>query len=147
MILVISLAIAAMFAAGAYLMLKRDLIRLIAGMILIGNAANLFIMASGLRRGAAPILPLEEPAADPLVQAMVLTAIVISFATAALALALVYRVYISHYSVDLSRLSAAEEQQAERDEPIAEDLSEGVRDDTDGDAAPDGWHKREAALR
>lgn len=132
MILLISLGIAMTFATGAYLMLKRDLIRLIAGMILIGNAANLFIMASGLRRGAAPILPADEPVADPLVQAMVLTAIVISFATAALALALVYRVYTSHYSVDLFRLSAAEEQQAERDEPVTEDLRNDIRDDTDG---------------
>ena len=147
MILITSLTIAAMFASGAYLMLKRDLIRLIAGMILIGNAANLFIMASGLRRGAAPILPTDEPMADPLVQAMVLTAIVISFATAALALALVYRVYISHYSVDLSRLSTAEEQQAERDEPVTEDLRENVRDDTDGAESPDGRHTREEAIR
>lgn len=147
MILVISLAIAAMFGAGAYLMLKRDLIRLIAGMVLIGNAANLFIMASGLRRGVAPILPIEGAAADPLVQAMVLTAIVISFATAALALALVYRVYVSHYSVDLSRLSAAEEQQAERDEPMTEDLRESIRDDTDGAGLPDAPRPREEAVR
>lgn len=147
MILVISLAIATMFGAGAYLMLKRDLIRLIAGMVLIGNAANLFIMASGLRRGVAPILPIEEAASDPLVQAMVLTAIVISFATAALALALVYRVYISHYSVDLSRLSAAEEQQAERDEPRTENLRENIRDDTDGEGSPDAQRRREEAIR
>ena len=132
MILLFSLAIAAMFATGSYLMLKRDLIRLIAGMILIGNAANLFIMASALRRGNAPILPLENDGADPLVQAMVLTAIVISFAVAALALALVYRVYTSHYSVDLLRLSIAEEQQAERDEPVTEDLRDDILDDTDG---------------
>lgn len=140
MTLLISLGISIMFGAGAYLMLKRDLIRLIAGMILIGNAANLFIMASGLRRGGAPILPGEsgEEFADPLVQAMVLTAIVISFAVAALALALVYRVYISHYSVDLSRISAAEEQQAERDEPTTGDLRNEVRDDTDGDGTADG---------
>ena len=136
MILLSSLAIAAMFGTGAYLMLKRDLIRLIAGMILIGNAANLFIMASGLRRGVAPILPIEGTSADPLVQAMVLTAIVISFAVAALALALVYRVYTSHYSVDLSRLSAAEEQQAERDEPVTDDLRDDILDDTDG--SPNG---------
>jgi multicomponent Na+:H+ antiporter subunit C len=141
MILLSSLAIAAMFGTGAYLMLKRDLIRLIAGMILIGNAANLFIMASGLRRGVAPILPFEGTSADPLVQAMVLTAIVISFAVAALALALVYRVYTSHYSVDLSRLSAAEEQQAERDEPVTEDLRDTIRDDTDG--SPDGYDSSE----
>lgn len=132
MILFFSITIAAMFGAGAYLMLKRDLIRLIAGMILIGNAANLFIMASGLRRGSAAILPNEETMADPLVQAMVLTAIVISFAVAALALVLVYRVYTSHYSVDIQRLSAAEEQQAEREEPASEDLREDIEDDADG---------------
>lgn len=137
MILLFSLVISAMFAAGSYLMLKRDLIRLIAGMILIGNAANLFIMASGLRRGDAPILPIDGEGADPLVQAMVLTAIVISFAVAALALALVYRVYTSHYSVDLSRLAAAEEQQSERDEPETGDLRDDIYDDTDGSPDPD----------
>lgn len=138
MTLFFSLAIAGLFATGAYLMLKRDLIRLIAGMILIGNAANVFILASALRRGEAPILPLDGPGADPLVQAMVLTAIVISFAVAALALALVYRVYTSHYSVDISRLSAAEEQQAEREEPDTENLREDIRDDTDAEGSPNG---------
>jgi multicomponent Na+:H+ antiporter subunit C len=90
MTILVSLAIAFLFATGAYLMLKRDLIRLIAGMMLIGNAANLFIMASGLRRGVTPILPLDERASDPLVQAMVLTAIVISFAVGALALLILW---------------------------------------------------------
>lgn len=123
MILVFSLAIAAIFAVGAFLMLRRDLIRLIAGMIMIGNAANLFIMASALRRGSAAILPGSGgEMADPLVQALVLTAIVISFATAALALVIVYRVYTSHYSMDLTDLSAAEEEQSERDEPQSADL-------------------------
>lgn len=133
MILFLSIAIAGLFGTGAYLMLKRDLIRLIAGMILIGNAANLFIMSSALRRGEAAILPTNETIGDPLVQALVLTAIVISFATAALAMVLVYRVYTSHYSVDIQRLSLAEEEQAEREEPSSEDLQENVEDDTDGD--------------
>ncbi|MCA9834878.1 MAG: NADH-quinone oxidoreductase subunit K [Thermomicrobiales bacterium] len=125
MTLVFSLAIASLFAAGAYLMLKRDLIRLIAGMIMIGNAANLFIMASALRRGTAAILPHDgDDMADPLTQAMVLTAIVISFATAALALVVVYRVYTSHLSVDLGELSLAEEEQSELDEPRSEDIVE-----------------------
>lgn len=133
MTLMFSVIIAGLFGAGAYLMLKRDLIRLIAGMILIGNAANLFIMASALRRGEAAILPADGTVADPLVQALVLTAIVISFATAALAMVLVYRVYTSHYSVDIQRLSAAEEEQAEREEPSSEDLREDVEDDIEGD--------------
>lgn len=125
MTLLFSMAIAALFAVGAYLMLKRDLIRLIAGMVMVGNAANLFIMASALRRGQAAILPGNgAEMADPLVQAMVLTAIVISFAIAALALVIVYRVYTSHYSVDLEELAVAEEQEATRDEPETEDLIE-----------------------
>lgn len=143
MTLYVSLGIGIMFGAGAYLMLKRDLIRLIAGMILIANAANLFIMAAGLRRGDAPILPASSDVADPLVQAMVLTAIVISFAMAALALALVYRVYVSHYSVDLFRISVAEEQQAEREEPMTEDFREEFPDDSESAGTSNG-HDREA---
>lgn len=138
MTLVFSMVIAALFAVGAYLMLKRDLIRLIAGMIMVGNAANLFIMASAIRRGQAPILPgSNREMADPLVQAMVLTAIVISFATAALALVIVYRVYTSHYSVDLTELSAAEEEQAERDEPRSEDIVEVETEEDSEDPGDD----------
>lgn len=142
MMLLYSLTIAVIFACGAYLMLKRDLIRLIAGMILVGNAANLFIMASGLRKGTAPILPGESRyMTDPLVQALVLTAIVISFATAALALVIVYRVYISHYSVDLSRLAALEEEQSERDEPSSGDIID--HEDPEEDNEDPGDHNRE----
>lgn len=136
MILLQSIVIALLFGMGAYLMLKRDLIRLIAGMILVGNAANLFIMASGLRSGMAPIYPLDKETADPLVQAMVLTAIVISFATAALALSLVYRVYTSHDSVDIGRLSRAEAQESEQEEPASGDLHDDEMDDTDGERPP-----------
>ncbi len=116
MILLVSLVVAVMFAAGTYLMLKRDLIRVITGVILLGNAANLFIMVAGLRRGAAPVLPSDELMSDALVQAMTLTAIVISFGIATLVLAVVYRVYDSHHSVDMSRLSRAEAAQAELDD-------------------------------
>lgn len=142
MTLIFSLAIACLFAVGAYLMLRRDLIRLIAGMVMIGNAANLFIMASGLRRGDAAILPgTGEAMADPLVQALVLTAIVISFATAAMALVIVYRVYTSHYSMDITELSAAEEEQSELDEPeyndlVEQDVEEEVEDEPDATEAP-----------
>lgn len=116
MILLISIVVALMFGSGAYLMLQRDLIRVITGMILIGNAANLFIMAAGLRRGDAPVLPADGPMSDPLVQAMTLTAVVIGFGVAALGLSLVYRVYDSHLSLDLQRLSEAENAQSEIDD-------------------------------
>jgi len=136
MILFVSIGVAVIFGSGAYLMLKRDLIRVITGMILIGNAANLFIMASGLRRGFAPILPARGDMSDPLVQAMTLTAIVIGFGVAALVLSLVYRVYESHASVDLGRLSMAEKEQSERDDAFED--RENPFEDLDEDAVESG---------
>jgi multicomponent Na+:H+ antiporter subunit C len=116
MTFIFAAGVAILFGAGAYLVLKRDLIRLIAGMVLIGNAANLFIMSAALRRGSAAVLPFSGTFSDPMVQSMTLTAIVISFSTTALMLALTYRVYSSHDSMDLTQLALAEEAQAEQDE-------------------------------
>lgn len=148
MILILSLAVAILFTAGAYLMLKHDLIRLIIGMVLVGNAANLFIMAAGLQRGGAPIYPLTDEVADPLVQAMTLTAIVISFAVSALVLSLAYRVYVSHSSVDMRELSQAEEEQAElddhADEAPPEDPKSDENPDTGEEQLEDELEKEEA---
>jgi len=130
MILLISIVVALMFGSGAYLMLQRDLIRVITGMILVGNAANLFIMATGLRRGDAPVLPADGPMADPLVQAMTLTAVVIGFGVAALGLSLVYRVYDSHLSLDIRRISEAESEQAEIDDLHEQEKEPEVLDPT-----------------
>lgn len=121
MTLIFAAAIAVLFGAGAFLMLKADLFRVVVGVVLIANAANLALMAVGLTRGRAPIHPLPEgePISDPLTQAMTLTAVVIGFATAALLVSLVHRVYATHHTVDLDELSAheiAREEAAERDE-------------------------------
>jgi multicomponent Na+:H+ antiporter subunit C len=118
MILLFSIAVAVLFGVGAYLMLKHDLIRLLVGMVLVGNAANLFIMAAGLSRGNVPIYPLNGRVSDPLVQSMTLTAIVISFAVSALVLALTFRLYSSHASTDLAEIAHAEEEQAEIDDEL-----------------------------
>jgi len=117
MTLLVAVAIGAIFMAGAYLLLAHDLVRVVAGIVLIGNAANLFIVASALSRGQAPVLPLAERVgvADPLTQAMVLTAIVITFGVAALLLALVYRVYHAHRTVDLDDLAEEEARAAAAD--------------------------------
>ncbi len=111
MTLVISLAVAVLIGTGAYLLLKHDLVRVVIGMLLISNGANLFIMSAGLSRGAAPIYPLPQDGsvADPLVQAMTLTAIVITFGVAALLLSLIYRVYVAHATLDTDSLAEAEE--------------------------------------
>jgi multicomponent Na+:H+ antiporter subunit C len=113
MTLILSLAVAVLIGAGSYLLLKHDLIRVVAGVLLISNGANLFVMSAGLSRGAAPIypLPLTGGVADPLVQAMTLTSIVITFGVAALLLALIYRVYIAHATLDTDTLAEAEARQ------------------------------------
>lgn len=121
MTLVFSLAIGTLFACGAYLMLKADLFRVVVGVVIVSNAANLMLMASGLKRGVAPTYPLPEgeEVSDPLVQAMTLTGIVIGLAVAVLLLALVFRVYVTHSSVDLDELSRREAtlgHEPERDE-------------------------------
>ena len=148
MILISSVVVAVLFAAGAYLVLKHDLVRVAVGMVLISNAANLFIMSAGLTKGEPPIYPLPEDAdvSDPLVQAMTLTAIVISLGVSALLLALVYRVYTSHLSVDLDDLSVAEEREeavldAARDTEFSESP---VLDLLERDLAAVGGRQREA---
>lgn len=121
MTLLFAATIGVLFACGAYLMLKADLFRVVAGVVLISNAANLTLMSAGLTRGAPPMHPLPdgEPISDPLVQAMTLTAIVIGLAVGALLLGLVYRVYVTHSSVDLDELSrkeASSGEEPDRDE-------------------------------
>jgi multicomponent Na+:H+ antiporter subunit C len=118
MILAFSAGIGILFMAGSYLLMKHDLIRVVAGVVLISNAANLFIMAAALTRGRAPILPLANKydVSDPVVQAMTLTAIVISFGVSALLLAIVYRVYLSHRTVDIDQLGDVESRQVEEEE-------------------------------
>jgi len=114
-ILAVSLAVAVVFGSGVFLVIQRDLLRVVVGVVLISNAASLFIVAAGLTRGAAPVLPIPEgeSASDPLVQAMALTAIVITSSVTALLLSLVYRLYVSHDTVDLEEISRAELRDAE----------------------------------
>ena len=116
MTLIVALTVGVLFGAAAYLMMKRDLIRVISGTIILGGAANLFIMSAGLTRGDAPMVGMRKPFADPVVQALTLTAIVISFGVAMLVLAVVYRVYDSHQSVDEEELERYDVRDARADD-------------------------------
>jgi multicomponent K+:H+ antiporter subunit C len=88
--LILSLAIGALAGSGIWLLLRPRTFQVIIGLALLSYAVNLFIFAMGrLRMGAPPILAKGQVGdlahfADPLPQALVLTAIVISFATTAL---------------------------------------------------------------
>jgi len=112
-ILLAALVVSTIFASGTFLLLQRDLIRVVVGIIMVSNSATLFIIASGLTRGQPPIYPFEGPSvSDPLVQAMALTALVIGFGVSALLLAMVYRLYLSNRSVDVETIARSERRQA-----------------------------------
>ena len=106
--LVFALAAAVLFGTGAYLLLDRDLVRVVFGVVLISQAAVLTLVASGLARGSAPIYPLVGSVSDPLSQAMALTAIVIGLAVTALLLVLVLRVVEAYRSPELAELAGLE---------------------------------------
>lgn len=106
------LAVAAgtLYATGLYLMLRRRLAQLIIGLALMSNGTNLVIfMAGGLTRGRPPVVPqadthLTAPYADPVPQALVLTAIVIGFGLLAFALVLAHRVHETSGTDDVDAL-------------------------------------------
>jgi multicomponent Na+:H+ antiporter subunit C len=88
-------AAAALFGIGTYLLLQRKLSRIIIGLGLLTHGANVLLITAG-RRGRPPILGGGQsgPLADPLPQALALTAIVITFGVTILLLALAYRSWI-----------------------------------------------------
>ncbi|WP_216917347.1 Na(+)/H(+) antiporter subunit C [Nocardia sp. NBC_01377] len=96
--LTLLILIGVLVACGVYLILERTVSKMLLGMILFGNAVNLLILTVGGPDGSSPILGTaqddERTMADPLAQAMVLTAIVITMGLAAFVLALAYRSYI-----------------------------------------------------
>jgi multicomponent Na+:H+ antiporter subunit C len=97
-----ALVIGLLFAAGTYLILRPNLIRLVMGFGLYSNATNLLLITVGgyTRESGAPFVGADPKTAqglmDPLPPDIILTAIVISFAVSALTLIICYRVYLDH---------------------------------------------------
>jgi len=90
--LTLVVVIAVLTAGGVYLLLERSLSRIVLGIILLGNAVNLMILVAGGAAGSPPIVGLSDrPMSDPLAQAMILTAIVITLGLTAFLLAMSYR--------------------------------------------------------
>ena len=93
----LAFVVGALFASGIYLLLRPNLLRLIIGLILLGNAVNLLIFTAGrLTPGRPAIVPEGADAplhvvANPLPQALILTAIVIGLGLVAFALTLLHR--------------------------------------------------------
>ncbi|TPP10367.1 Na+/H+ antiporter subunit C [Rhizobium glycinendophyticum] len=96
---VFALVVGIFFAAAFYLMMSKHIIRVLLGVVLLGNAVNMLIFTAGrLTPAIPPIIPAGEtvlPAgtANPLPQALILTAIVISFSFFCFLLVLTWRAY------------------------------------------------------
>ncbi|MFD3509163.1 Na(+)/H(+) antiporter subunit C [Nocardia sp. NPDC058666] len=104
--LIMLITIGVLTACGVYLLLERVVSKMLLGMILLGNAVNLLILTLGGPDGKPPIIAgsdtSPEGMADPLAQAMVLTAIVITMGLAAFVLALAYRAYMLTTTEDIT---------------------------------------------
>lgn len=140
---ILAIAVGILVACAVFLILARDLIRVMLGLAILSNAANLLIFTSGrVTRDAPPIVPEnvkvpEGVIANPLPQALILTAIVIGFSLLAFALVLSYRAYATMRTVDVDAMRLAEPpypgqdvpsgaagRQTERDAPRAPGVAE-----------------------
>ncbi|MFV0338794.1 MAG: NADH-quinone oxidoreductase subunit K [Chthoniobacterales bacterium] len=101
-------------AMSLYLLLRRSMVKVILGVMLFGQGVNLIIFcASGLTRNRAPIIPanaeaIAGPHADPLPQALILTAIVIGFGVLAFTLALMRKTHQALRTDDLDNMKESD---------------------------------------
>jgi len=113
--IVLAIMIGVLYAAGIYMILRRSLVKLILGIIILGNGANLLIFLLGrITKGKPPIIPGElkvfaEAYADPIPQALILTAIVISFGLQSFAIILIKRAYKVVKTDDLDEMNAIDQ--------------------------------------
>lgn len=143
--LVLVAVMVVLYACGVYLMLDRTLTRLLLGFLLVGNATNLLIFLMSGSFGNAPLYGESSPEdmSDPLPQAFVLTAIVITFGVSAFLLALIYRSWrLAAGRDDTVKDGDPELDFADADELSSDEVTEeglaGTPDYTDDDDIPDG---------
>jgi multicomponent Na+:H+ antiporter subunit C len=124
---------AMLFSIGTYLVLQRKLSRIIIGLGLLTHGANILLITSG-RRGDPPIIGSgpQRSFSDPIPQALVLTAIVITFAVTALLLALAYRSWLltedDEVEDDVGDRAIALERHEEKEVVDQESITAGERD-------------------
>ena len=112
--LIYSAGFAAIMACGVYLLLSRHVMRIVYGVILISASVNLVLFLSGrIGPNPPPVIPsgetvLSAGAANPLPQALVLTAIVIGFSLVAFAVALALQTFRTIGTLDSRKLYQAE---------------------------------------
>lgn len=111
----LAIIIGLLYASGIYMMLRRSMVKLLIGLILLGNGANLLIFVlSGLKKGTPPLIPATSDViagayADPLPQAVILTAIVISFGLQAFAIVLLKRAWAVIKNDNLDQMNTTDQ--------------------------------------
>lgn len=126
-----SFLVGTLMAVGVYLMLRPHLIQFLIGFLVLGNAANLLIFTAGRLGSQFPPLvqpdgAVPEPYANPLPQALILTAIVIGFALAAFGIVLFYRAQQALGTLNAETILEASEP-APAPSPVDEVREEGAR--------------------
>lgn len=118
-----ALTIGVLCGCGVYLMLRAHLVQFLIGLLLVSNAVNLLIFTAGRLGSRYAPIALEgstrppEPFANPLPQALILTAIVIGFSLVAFGLVLFYRTRVSLGTFDPHQLRVAEGPDEDEAEP------------------------------
>ncbi len=113
--ILLALVVGGLYTAGLYMILRRSIVKLILGLGLLGHAANLLIFTVGrVTRGRPPVIGEEAevllaPFADPLPQALILTAIVIGFGVQAFAIVLVKRAYQTVGTDDFDQMQSTDQ--------------------------------------
>ncbi len=115
MVAIFAVLIGVMFGAAVYLLLRRSIVKLVFGLVLLSQATNLFIFTlGGFQKGNPPIVPEGQtlpvaPYVDPLPQALILTAIVISFGVLAFTMVLMHRAHESVGTDDLHQMRGTDQ--------------------------------------
>ncbi|WP_427015671.1 Na(+)/H(+) antiporter subunit C [Pseudarthrobacter sp. P1] len=131
--LTLLLVMGVLYAVGIYLMLERSLTRVLLGLMLLANATNILLLATGGYAGLAPIFGKDIPPGeynDPLPQAFILTSIVISFAVTSFMLGLIYRSWLLARRDEIQddaedrKVAKKDSFDAEEDADIAADTTE-----------------------
>jgi multicomponent Na+:H+ antiporter subunit C len=114
--IIVSITVGLLVAIGIWMLLDRGLLRVVLGIVVLGNGVNLAVFSAGRLDGRAAAFVTEAGApalaANPLPQALVLTAIVIGFALFVFALAVLKRSWELHGNVETDRITAVAEEPA-----------------------------------
>jgi multicomponent Na+:H+ antiporter subunit C len=112
--LLLAISTGGLYAGGIYMLLRRSLVKMIIGLMLIGNGANLLIFLLGrITRSSPPLIGETEKSlsgiyADPIPQALILTAIVIGFGLQAFAIVLIKKIYAVLQTDDMDSMTSTD---------------------------------------